>query len=60
MQLNKNGLFPCCADLSNRNAPVAHEGREDLAVSTCKVCGRRHFELTVDPLEIGLAFSDLK
>jgi hypothetical protein len=54
----------CCADPANRRpgpGPRGYTGepREDEAVEHCGVCTRRHYELTVDPLEIGLVFSDI-
>jgi hypothetical protein len=45
---------PCCADAANLSEPVVEEAREGLTVRTCAVCGRRHFELAVDPLVLSL------
>jgi hypothetical protein len=47
-------MEPCCQDLENRTEPEPVDERPDLTITRCKVCGRRHFELTVDPGEIGL------
>lgn len=44
----------CCQDEANLGEPQA-TAREDLVVRICKVCGRRHFELNVDPLRLGVA-----
>jgi hypothetical protein len=41
----------CCSDPMNR---VAGEGNESLTVSVCKVCARRHFELSVEPAKVGV------
>ena len=54
-------MNPCCADPANRlpgpgPRGLAGEPREDEAVEHCRVCTCRHYELTVDPLEIGLTF----
>lgn len=46
----------CCEDPSNRSEPRKVEGKEDLTVAVCK-CGRRHFELAVDPAKLGLKFT---
>ena len=45
-------LRACCADLANRDEQ--DEPREDLSVQVCRKCGRRHFELTVDPIRIAV------
>lgn len=45
-------MNPCCENPENRSEPV--EVKKDLVVRTCLVCGRRHFELTVDPLVLNL------
>lgn len=47
-------LEPCCAVEENLSEPERVDGREDLVVKRCRVCGRRHFELTVDPATIGI------
>ena len=54
----------CCADPENRRAGpgprgYAGEQREDEAVEHCSVCTCRHYELTVDPVHIGLTFNDI-
>lgn len=52
-------MEPCCQDLENRSEPAHPDPeRTDLTVTVCKVCGRRHFELTVDPLVIGVKMGD--
>ncbi len=40
----------CCNDPGNHEVSEAGEG---LTVSVCRVCGCRHFELVVDPVEVG-------
>lgn len=42
----------CCKQLENL---VPHQERPDLMINICKVCGCRHFELTVDPGKLGLS-----
>jgi hypothetical protein len=37
----------CCADENNLVAQPT--GRADLTVKVCEKCGRRHFEVSVDP-----------
>lgn len=47
----------CCADLNNRGETDESDQPSpmgDLTISTCQVCGCRHFELTVDPGKLGL------
>lgn len=39
----------CCANTENLERFSTH--KKDLVVDVCKVCQRRHFELTVDPGE---------
>jgi len=41
----------CCKQLENL---LPHQERPDLIINVCKVCGCRHFELTIDPGKIGL------
>jgi hypothetical protein len=43
----------CCEKPENRSVSSPTE-RPDLTVTTCLVCGRRHFELAVDPAVIGV------
>ena len=45
-------MQPCCEKPENLGEPK--EVKEDLVVRVCAVCGRRHFELTVDPLHLNL------
>lgn len=57
-------MKPCCADPANRlpgPGPRGYSGepREDEVVEHCRVCTCRHYELTVDPLEIGLTFGSI-
>jgi len=41
----------CCKQPENL---VPKQERPDLFINVCKVCGCRHFELTVDPGKLGL------
>jgi hypothetical protein len=41
----------CCAKEENLEAK---QERPDLVIRTCKECGSRHFELSVDPGMIGM------
>ena len=52
-ELNEGEVFPCCSDLNNRMT-MEVEGHEDLIISMCMVCNRRHFELTVDSGEYNI------
>ncbi len=56
-------MEPCCADLANREPrELPAEQREQArrssgatpGLTVCRVCGRRHFTLTVDPVTLGL------
>ena len=49
-------MEPCCEKPDNRETV---EQRDDLTVQKCKVCGRRHFELTIDPVKVGTLGGDL-
>lgn len=49
----------CCQNKANRVAIEkrtmdAGKNPNDLTVEQCKVCGRKHYELSVDPIELGL------
>lgn len=57
-------MEPCCADPANRETrPVPPEQREHArrvsgaspALTVCRVCGRRHFTLTIDPVRVGVS-----
>jgi hypothetical protein len=52
-----NIVFPCCNDPEN----LDREERlsPSLVVRYCRVCGRRHFEATADPLQLGLRGASL-
>ena len=50
-------LYPCCADRSNR--VLQPPEREDEKFERCGVCNRRHFEITVDPVKIGLKVGEI-
>lgn len=34
-------------------------GRDDLSIKVCKVCGARHFTVTVDPGKLGVSLKGL-
>ncbi len=46
----------CCATPGNLELKPDHPDARppDLSVKVCRVCGLRHFELTVDPGNLGL------
>ena len=44
-------MEPCCENPENRETV---EDRGDLTVQKCTVCDRKHYELTVDPVEVGV------
>lgn len=50
-------MQPCCADKANRSEPQEQEN--GLTIQTCLVCNRRHFELAVDPIHLGVHISKL-
>ena len=45
-------LHSCCKVESN--LIEQESGKEDLVLLICKICNRRHFELTIDPGHIGV------
>ena len=48
-------MEPCCENMENRSEPeTPNPATPDLVLTRCKVCGRRHFELSVDPALIGI------
>ena len=45
----------CCEDPGNLSAPECpNPAQPDATVQTCRVCGRRHFRLKVDPIPVGV------
>ena len=42
-------MHDCCANPGNRKV---EEERDGITVQVCGVCGRRHFEVTADPILI--------
>ena len=46
----------CCKDPENLELTQVNT---DLLVNVCKVCGCRHFELTVDPGKLGMVGAKL-
>ena len=51
-------MSACCEVPENRSEP--EQVKEDLTITRCTVCGRRHFELAVDPGQVGLKVSSLR
>ncbi len=47
----EDNVKECCKKPENL---ALHEKRDDLIVMKCKVCGCRHFELTMDVGKFGL------
>jgi len=47
----------CCKRPENLSDPTRM--RPDLLVRLCRVCGSRHFELTVDPIKIAVRQSSV-
>ena len=45
----------CFADPDNLEEQETE--RADVAVRVCRVCGRRHIEVSVDPVELGVRLS---
>lgn len=56
----------CCSQPENRREGAGPRGlpdgepAADVVVTHCVVCGCRHFEVAVDPLELGLKGTELK
>lgn len=56
MQTMANGTVKdCCKQESNLEFTRLNK---DEVCNKCKVCGCRHFELTVDPIELGIKGKD--
>lgn len=55
---NEDGLYPCCADLSNRvlvsTETNPKNNREHVKHEKCGVCNRNHHEMTVEKAFIGV------
>jgi len=51
-QVETLAVVDCCAD--EENLEEQPTGRPDVVVRKCRACGRRHIEVTVDPLTIGV------
>jgi len=56
-------MEPCCADPAHREIQAVPAAQREAArrvtgatpgVTVCRVCGRRHFTLTLDPVRLGL------
>jgi len=45
-------MEPCCADPANLE--LRDSDKPDLTLRICRLCGRRHFELSMDAGIIGL------
>ena len=44
----------CCKQIDNLDN--FNQERLDLMVNVCKICGCRHFELTIAPIKLGTKF----
>lgn len=44
----------CCEDPENRTEPVPAEPGKPGQVTYCMVCGRKHLELIVSPVTLGV------
>jgi len=51
MSETKDNVKDCCKQPENL---VPHQDRPELLVNVCKVCGCRHFELTLEPGVLGV------
>lgn len=49
-------MKPCCEKPDNREVV---EQTEDHKVERCKVCGAKHYELSVDPIILGVEAAPL-
>ena len=48
--IGKSGLYLCCEDRSNRIVQYL----DDEKYEVCRECGRKHYEINVDPGVIGI------
>ena len=44
-------LRPCCVDLANRGEPQPTD-KPELIYTVCRVCGAKHYELSIDPVTL--------
>lgn len=52
------GVYPCCQVEENLEPRAIPAGApEGLELRVCRECDRRHFEMTVDPVELGVTFT---
>jgi hypothetical protein len=47
----------CCAVSDNLELQTSE--KPDLIVRKCRICGLRHFELSIDPIKLGLKGASL-
>jgi hypothetical protein len=47
-----NGVLRVCCSLPENL--IAQPQSSDLMVRTCRVCGRNHYEMAVDPVSVGV------
>ena len=52
--ISNGEVMECCKNLENRRVL---ESTLSKTVEQCKVCGRKHYEFTVDPLRMQVKFS---
>lgn len=57
-------MNPCCENPENREDGAGPRGLEapppeGVTVTHCRVCTCRHFEATIDPMELGVLGSSL-
>lgn len=52
MTHEKRPIKECCQDPANLEEQES--GKPDLTLRVCRMCGCRHFELTVDPGKFGV------
>lgn len=50
-------LRPCCGDARHLQvlAPFSPEHRHGMITKQCRLCGRKHYELIVDPGRMGVS-----
>ena len=47
-------IAACCQQDENLKQQPGDPQRKDLVVLMCAVCHRRHYELTIDPVDVGM------
>ena len=53
---NADGLYKCCANTLNL---VVVKKSDDMVTKVCRICHRNHYELSVEPIPIGIEMAPI-